>query len=65
MKQMLKEEAKQLAVQEYLSWRSTHVNDEALIFYAYLKKEKSHLLNFKASGDKWQVIPGWILNGNL
>ena len=62
---MLKEDAKTLVLQEYRSWRLAHPSDDAQLFFAYLQKEKSHLLKFKASGDKWQVVNGWILNCRL
>ena len=62
---MLKEEAKTLVIQEYRSWRSTHPSDDAILFFTYMQNEKSYLLNFKAFGDKWQVVNGWILNCRL
>ena len=59
---MLKGEARQLIIQEYRSWQSNHAGEDAILFFTYLQKHKAHLLNFKTSGDKWQVVHGFILN---
>jgi hypothetical protein len=30
-------------------------------FFLYLEKERPDLLNFRASGDKWQIVHAWLL----
>ena len=30
------------------------------LFFRYLQKERSDLLNFRATGSKWQIVHGWI-----
>ncbi len=32
-----------------------------MVFFAYLQKERSHLLDFHAvGGDKWATVHGWL-----
>ena len=38
---------------------------DALMFFSFLQKERSHLLMFKASGDKWQTVHSWLLRACL
>jgi len=42
-----------------------HPNDASVmggfLFFRYLQKERSSLLDFRAvSDDKWQIVHGWI-----
>jgi hypothetical protein len=30
------------------------------LFFRYLQKERSDLLNFRADGNKWQIVHGWL-----
>jgi hypothetical protein len=30
------------------------------LFFRYLQKEKSDLLDFRAVGEKWQIVHGWL-----
>jgi hypothetical protein len=30
------------------------------LFFRYLQREKSDLLDFRAVGDKWQIVDGWL-----
>lgn len=35
------------------------------IFYSWLRKEHPEVLAFRARGDKWQTVHGWLLNARL
>jgi hypothetical protein len=30
------------------------------LFFRYLQNERSDLLDFRAVGDKWQIVHGWL-----
>ncbi len=40
-----------------------HPNDASVmggfLFFRYLQKERSELLDFRPVGDKWQIVHGW------
>lgn len=36
-----------------------------MLFYGWLEKERPEALNFRASGDKWQVVHGWLLHSRM
>jgi hypothetical protein len=67
---MTQAEAKRLILIEWHSWiaatNTANPNGrDGLIFFGFLQKDRNHLLTFKAAGDKWQVIHGWLLSANL
>jgi len=35
-------------------------DDGGFLFFRYLQKEKSNLLDFRPVGDKWQIVHGWL-----
>jgi hypothetical protein len=41
-----------------------HPNDASVmggfLFFRYLQKERSELLDFRPVGDKWQIVHGWL-----
>ena len=49
---------------EYDRWAKKHPNDASMmggfLFFRYLQKERSDLLDFRAVGDKWQIVHGWL-----
>jgi hypothetical protein len=50
---------------EYDRWAKKHPNDARMmggfLFFRYLQKEKSDLLDFRAVDDeKWQIVHGWL-----
>ena len=56
---MKKEEARRAVLSEYDRWVKTHPDDASImggfLFFRYLQKEKSDLLDFRAVDDeKWQ-----------
>src|SRR5262249_48064587 len=61
---MKKEEARRAVVSEYDRWAKKHPNDARMmggfLFFRYLQKEKSDLLDFRPIGDKWQIVHGSI-----
>jgi hypothetical protein len=64
MASMKKEEARRAVLSEYDRWAKKHPNDASMmggfLFFRYLQKERSDLLDFRAVGDKWQIVHGWI-----
>jgi hypothetical protein len=60
---MKKEEARR-AFSEYDSWAKKHPNDAKMmggfLFFRYLQEERSDLLDFRAVGNKWQIVHGWL-----
>ena len=63
---MSKEQARQAVVSEYDSWAKKHPNEASMmggfLFFRYLQTDKSDLLEFRAVGNKWQIVHGWILD---
>ncbi len=67
MASMKKEEARQ-AVKAVLSghdrWSKKRPNDARMmggfLFFRYLQKERSDLLDFRVVGDKWQIVHSWL-----
>ena len=63
---MNKEESRRAVLSEYDSWAKKHPNDARMmggfLFFRYLQKERSDLLDFRAVGNKWQIVHGWIRN---
>jgi hypothetical protein len=62
---MTQEEAQPRIVAEWEAWlkregRIHPTGTDGLIFFSYLQREKSYLLDFKFSGDKRQCIKSWI-----
>ena len=64
MTSMKKEEAKLAVLSEYDRWGKKHPNDASMmggfLFFRYLQKERSDLLDFRSVGDKWQIVHGWL-----
>jgi hypothetical protein len=64
MASMKKEEARQAVLSEYDRWAKKHPNDARMmggfLFFRYLQKERSDLLDFRQVGDKWQIVHGWL-----
>ena len=50
--------------QEYDRWAKKHPDDAIMmggfLFFRYLQNERSDLLDFRAVGDKWQIVHGWL-----
>ena len=67
---MTKEEARRAILREWRSWvKAQKIQNpnglDGMRFYAFLQQERDHLLRFRASGDKWQVVHGWLKNAGL
>ena len=67
---MTQDEARRDILREWLAWVAannvTNANGtHGFLFFGFLQKERGHLLTFKASGDKWQVVHGWLLQAQL
>ncbi len=62
---MKKSDAKIAVVRALEVWKlENDINSPAapMLFYTWLQKEKSHLLDFRFKGDQYQVIAGWMNN---
>ena len=60
-------EAKRLVLQEWDDWAAKNLppgqkasGTDGLIFFGYLQRQRPHLLEFKASGDRWVTVHGWL-----
>jgi hypothetical protein len=60
-----KDDAQYAVLAEWDRWSKRNPDDTAImngiIFFTYLEKEHPQLLDFRSSGDKWQVVHGWLL----
>ena len=62
---MVREEARRTLLREYDQWAKDHPDDATkrggVVFFTYLQKERSDLLDFHAvGGDKWATVHGWL-----
>jgi hypothetical protein len=61
---MKKEKARQAVLSEYDRWVKKHPNQASMmggfLFFRYLQAERSELLDFRAAGNKWQLVHRWI-----
>jgi hypothetical protein len=63
-------EGLRLRREEWRSWAAeTKIKNpngrDGLRFFCFLEIECKHLLVFRASGDKWQVVHSWLLRAKL
>jgi hypothetical protein len=62
---MMREEARRTLLREYDKWAKDHPEDatkkDDVVFFTYLHKERTDLLDFHAvGGDKWATVHGWL-----
>jgi hypothetical protein len=62
---MVREEARRTLLREYDKWAKDHPDDASkrggVVFFTYLQKERTDLLDFHAvGGDKWATVHGWL-----
>ena len=61
---MKQEEARRSVLSEYDSWAKKHPNQASMmggfLFFRYLQTDRSELLDFRAAGNKWEIVHGWI-----
>jgi hypothetical protein len=67
---MTRDQAKRAILEEWRSWAAeTKIKNpngrDGLRFFCFLEIECKHLLAFRASGDKWQVVHSWLLRAKL
>ena len=59
-----KEEARRAVLSEYDGWAKKHLNEASImggfLFFRYLQTDKSDLLDFRGSDNKWPIVHGWI-----
>ena len=65
MASMKKEDARRAVLSEYDRWAKKQPNDARMmggfLFFRYLQRERSSLLDFRAVGDdKRQIVHGWL-----
>ncbi|MGB8577081.1 MAG: hypothetical protein WCD56_11005, partial [Pseudolabrys sp.] len=58
-------EARRAIIREWDGWARNNLADSksaagCVLFFNYLQKDKSELLDFHSSGDKWQMVHGWL-----
>lgn len=61
-------DAEREIIAEWHQWRARTLSavdkptgNDAFVFFGYLGSERPELLGFQGSGDKWQIIHGWLL----
>ena len=61
---MKKEDARRTILSEYDRWAKKYPNAASMmggfLFFRYLQEERSDLLDFRAAGNKWEIVHGWI-----
>jgi hypothetical protein len=65
-----RDEAKRRIVAEwYLRTKAENITNakgiDGLMFFCFVQKEHGHLLQFRASGDKWQDVHSWLIQARL
>jgi hypothetical protein len=62
---MKKEDARRAVLREWPTWAAANPDDAkvagGMLFFTYLQNYRPDLLEFRASGEKWQVVHGWLL----
>ena len=64
---MRQSDAEAMTLREWESWAAQNVKSrpasgaDGLAFYEHLVSHRSDLLAFRYSGDKWQLVRGWLL----
>jgi len=65
---MTKEEARLGVIREWARWRDANGvtaearGNDALRFYSHLQSNRTELLGFRSSRNKWQVVHDWLLS---
>jgi hypothetical protein len=61
-------EAKLRILQEWNRWAAEDIpkgqsapGEDGPIFYGHLQRTRVDLLDFRAAGDKWPLVHGWLL----
>jgi hypothetical protein len=56
--------ARRAVLSEYDKWVKKHPKDASMmggfLFSRFLQAERSDLLDFRGSGNKWQIVHGWL-----
>jgi hypothetical protein len=67
---MTKEDARRQIIAQWPAWTKANnveqgTGRDAMLFFNFIQDKRPDLLVFRSSGDKWQVVHGWLLNGRL
>jgi hypothetical protein len=67
---MMREDARRQVVAQWPAWAKANNVErgsgrDALLFFNFLQDKRPELLAFDGSGDKWQAVHGWLINGRL
>jgi hypothetical protein len=70
VRMMKQDDAKRRIIVEWRSWAASNniINangNHGYKFLWFVKKEHNDLLEFRASGDKWQTVHSWLLSARL
>ena len=65
-----RDDAKRRIIAEWHPWiKAENISNpngrHGLQFFCFIQKERSHLLQFSASGDKWQDVHCWLIQAHL
>ncbi len=65
---MKQDDAELQILSEWVDWWPSYLERgekasgiDGVAFYAFLQKEKPHLLDFGRKGDKWQIVHAWLV----
>ena len=69
---MKKDEARREVIRAFDKWWKDRdheqgdkgTGNDAMVFFGQLRQSNPQLFDFKASGDKWQVVHGWLLSAD-
>jgi accessory colonization factor AcfC len=65
--EMTRDDAERFIIREFNVWVKTNgPSQDGMDFFCYLQRERSDLLKFGFSGDKWQAVHSMLLsNGKV
>ena len=67
---LLRSKAERQACQAFKQWSlrrniSNATLNDGFTFFLELERTRSHLLEFRDKGDKWQDVKGWLVRARL
>jgi len=62
---LTEKDAKRVILNEWSKWNAKTGANQADMraFYEWLKSERPTLLNFRATGDRWERVKIWLIRG--
>lgn len=67
---MKQDEARPAILAEFRLWAQKRslqnaTGQDGMLFFAFLENDQPGLLDFRAPGDKWQVVHSWLISAGL